>query len=158
MPTITVRFSDFETIAAIGYLRGPPDDPTRAQPTAAAAVRKAILFAADRARGAPPSPPPETAPALAPLLNVWAALCTERGRAALTTHEVTERPSAALEVALTAIGYPLACRSARALGQTLRHLARRPCPDGRMLCCARGVGEGGRMLWRVAAPAPAPAP
>lgn len=151
MPTITVRFSDPETLAALGYLRGPSDDPTRARPSAAAAIRKAILFAAKHGHEAPPpvpSSPPELA--LAPLLDAWAALCAERGRSSLTTHEVTVHPSSVLRDALEAIGYPLACQDARTLGQTFRHLSDRPGPDGRRLCRGQGRWEGGRILWCVA--------
>lgn len=157
MRTITVRFSDSETVAAIGYLRGPSGDPTRAQASAAAAVRKAILFAAEHGHGPRPTAPPE----LAPVLDAWAALCAERGKAALTTHEATACPCPDLEAALVAIGYPLACQSPRTLGQTLRHLGQRPCPDGRQFCRSRGAGTGGRMAWyvaRVRAPVPALAP
>lgn len=160
MPTITVRFSDIETIAAIGYLRGSPDDPTRAQPTAAAAVRKAILFAAKSGLQPPATGRPELPLApLAPVLDAWAALCAGRGRVALTTHDATSRPCHDLEAALAAVGYPLACRSPRTLAQTFRHLGQRPCPDGRQLCRSEAAGEGGRMSWYVSGgPSPSPRP
>ena len=156
MPTITVRFKDSATVAAIGYLRGPAD-PTRAQPSAAAAVRKAILFAAEHGHGPRPTAPPE----LAPVLDAWAALCAWRGHGAVSTREALSAPCPDLEAALVAIGYPLACQSPRTLGQTLRHLGQRPCPDGRQFCRSRGAGTGGRMAWyvaRVRAPVPALAP